>query len=58
MSTMIGDVLLSGAFLAYIGFFDHYYRQMLSSQWKEFIDMHGILFRNDMSLIEFLSKPS
>lgn len=29
MSCLVGDVLLSSAFLTYIGFFDHYYRQYL-----------------------------
>ena len=58
MSTMIGDVLLSGSFLAYIGFFDHFYRHSLMVTWKDFIDAQGIKFRGEMSLVEFLSKPS
>jgi dynein heavy chain 1, cytosolic len=58
MSTMIGDVLLSGSFLAYIGFFDHFYRHSLMIAWKDFVDAQGIKFRQDMSLVEFLSKPS
>ena len=58
MSTMIGDVLLSGAFLAYIGFFDHYFRHSLMVNWKDFVEAQGVKFRADMSLVEFLSKPS
>jgi dynein heavy chain 1 len=35
LATMLGDVFLSSAFLSYIGFFDHYYRRMLISAWKQ-----------------------
>ncbi len=34
MATMIGDVLLSSAFLTYIGFFDHFYRKVMMAAWK------------------------
>lgn len=37
LSTMIGDVLLSSAFLSYIGFFDHYYRKVVTNTWREYI---------------------
>jgi dynein heavy chain 1 len=58
MATMPGDVLISGAFLAYIGFFDHFYRKVMLHNWREYLESAGINFRNEMSLIEFLSKPS
>lgn len=58
MSTMVGDVLLSASFLAYIGFFDHFYRKNLSEIWRETIGFNGIKFRGELSIIEFLSKPS
>jgi dynein heavy chain 1 len=58
IATMVGDVLISGAFLAYVGFFDFYYRQSLSSTWKVAMDVEGLRFRQEMSIIEFLSKPS
>ena len=58
MATMPGDVLISGAFLAYIGFFDHFYRRVMLTNWKEYLKTTGINFREDMSLIEFLSKAS
>lgn len=57
MSTMLGDVLTAGAFLGYIGYFDHFHRQSLLSNWKEYVDTSGICFRHDISLVEFLSKP-
>jgi dynein heavy chain 1 len=55
---MPGDVLISGAFLAYIGFFDHFYRKVMLTNWKSYLETQGILFRQDLSLIEFLSKAS
>lgn len=58
MATMPGDVLISGAFLAYIGFFDHFYRRVMLQNWKDYLKNTGINFRAEMSLIEFLSKAS
>mmetsp|Transcript_2191 Transcript_2191/g.1957 ORF Transcript_2191/g.1957 Transcript_2191/m.1957 type:complete len:354 (+) Transcript_2191:1782-2843(+) len=55
---MTGDVMLASAFLGYIGFFDHYYRRVLIGCWKDYLDSQGLLFRHDLSLIEFLSKPN
>lgn len=37
LSTILGDVLLSAAFLTYIGFFDHFYRKVVTNTWKEYI---------------------
>ena len=58
MSCLIGDSLISSAFLTYIGFFDHFYRQQLSLDWKDKIDMVDLKHRHDLKLTEFLSKPS
>ena len=38
MACLLGDVLLAAAFLTYTGFFDHYYRQFLDSEWRFFIE--------------------
>jgi len=37
LATMIGDVLLSSAFLSYIGFFDHFYRKVVINTWKDYL---------------------
>jgi dynein heavy chain 1, cytosolic len=58
MACLLGDVLLSAAFLTYTGFFDHFYRQFLQSEWKFFLDSIGLKYRSDMSFMEFLSKPT
>lgn len=54
---MLGDVFLSSAFLAYIGFFDHYYRKLLLGVWKNNLESLKIRYRGELALIEFLSNP-
>ena len=56
--TLTGDVLLSSAFLTYLGFFDQYYRELLFGTWKNYLTAAKIPFKKDLSLIEFLSLPS
>lgn len=59
MATIIGDVLLSAGFCAYIGFFDHFYRKVLTSSFRDYLETSAFIsFRKELSLIEFLSKPS
>src|SRR3989338_4607509 len=58
MATVVGDVLLSSAFLAYIGYFDEYFRHsVLIPKWIDKLEAHGISFKKDLSLIEYLSNP-
>lgn len=56
--TLIGDCLTAAAFCAYIGFFEHYERNKLKRTWQKIITEHNIRYRTDLSLVEFLSKPS
>ncbi len=58
MATLLGDALIAGAFLSYIGFFDHFYRINLRDSWREYLDVSGIRTRPELALIEFLSKPN
>ena len=58
MATLIGDCMLSGAFLTYYGFFDHSYRIFLNQEWKALLGTSGIKFKDDLAYLEFLSKPS
>ncbi|XP_054005626.1 dynein heavy chain, cytoplasmic isoform X1 [Hylaeus anthracinus] len=57
MSTIIGDVLLSSAFLAYAGYFDQHYRQNLFSTWCEHLQHANLQFRPDIARTEYLSNP-
>lgn len=57
MSTIIGDVLLSSAFLAYAGYFDQHYRQNLFATWCHHLQQAGLQFRADIARTEYLSNP-
>ncbi len=57
MSTLVGDVFLSSAFLSYAGYFDQQSRQSLFTAWKHHLDMASIHYRPDMARTEFLSDP-
>lgn len=51
LASMLGDVFLSSAFLAYIGFFDHYYRKLLMSVWKTNLEASKIKYRKELAII-------
>ncbi|KIY66037.1 dynein heavy chain protein 1 [Cylindrobasidium torrendii FP15055 ss-10] len=55
MSTIVGDVLLSAAFLAYGGFFDQHYREVMWQDWASHLTDAGITFKTELSLTEYLS---
>ncbi|XP_046751875.1 dynein heavy chain, cytoplasmic isoform X5 [Diprion similis] len=57
MSTIIGDVLLSSAFLAYAGYFDQHYRQNLFATWCQHLQQANLQFRADIARTEYLSNP-
>eukprot|EP00439_Symbiodinium_sp_Y106_P030402 s829_g3.t1 len=57
-ASMIGDVLICGAFCTYIGFFDLFMRQRVIQLWREKLDEAEIKQKEDISIIEYLSKPS
>ena len=55
MSTIVGDVLVSAGFLAYGGFFDQYYREMMWQDWCDHLQEAGIKFKPELGLPEYLS---
>lgn len=55
MSTIVGDVLLSAAFLAYAGFFDQHYREVMWQEWSQHLSDAGIKFKAELALPEYLS---
>ncbi|XP_012938795.1 cytoplasmic dynein 1 heavy chain 1 [Aplysia californica] len=56
MATIIGDVLLSSAFMAYGGYFDQLMRHTLFSNWCEHLQKANIQFRTDLAKTEYLSN--
>ncbi|TRY63473.1 hypothetical protein TCAL_02090 [Tigriopus californicus] len=57
MATIIGDVFVCAAFLAYGGYYDQHTRRSLLSTWKKYLENFDIALRGDMALTEFLSDP-
>ncbi|XP_065167911.1 dynein heavy chain, cytoplasmic isoform X2 [Atheta coriaria] len=57
MSTILGDVLLTSAFIAYGGYFDQHYRQNLFTTWTQHLTQAGIQYRPDIARTEYLSNP-
>jgi dynein heavy chain 1 len=55
MSTIVGDVLLSAAFLAYGGFFDQHYREVMWQEWSNHLSEANVKFKPELSLTEYLS---
>ncbi|KAH9922687.1 dynein heavy chain [Amylocystis lapponica] len=55
MSTIVGDVLLSAAFLAYGGFFDQQYRESMWQEWSSHLAEANIKYKTELSLPDYLS---
>ncbi|SAL98745.1 hypothetical protein [Absidia glauca] len=55
MGTIVGDVLLAAAFLAYGGYFDQQYREILLQHWAEHLSSAGVQYKHEVSLTEYLS---
>ncbi|RIB13029.1 dynein heavy chain and region D6 of dynein motor-domain-containing protein [Gigaspora rosea] len=57
METIVGDVLLSAAFLAYGGYFDQQYREILLQKWTKHLLNSNIQVKQEFSVSEYLSSP-
>lgn len=58
LRNLVGDGLQMAAFLTYSGFFTFNTRRLLLQQWRDTLDCLGIEFRDDLSMVESLSKAS
>jgi dynein heavy chain 1 len=58
LRNLVGDGLLMAAFLTYSGFFDFKARLILTKRWQKVIDLLGIEFRPNLSMVEVLSKAA
>ncbi|PWN87523.1 putative cytoplasmic dynein heavy chain 2 [Acaromyces ingoldii] len=55
MSTIVGDALLSAAFLTYAGFFDQQYRESMWHGWVAHLQHVGVKFKPELSFADYLS---
>jgi len=55
METIIGDVFLAAAFLAYSGLYDQQYRRALLEDWSLHLSSSGLAFKAQNTLSEYLS---
>ncbi|RLN69358.1 hypothetical protein BBJ29_000235 [Phytophthora kernoviae] len=58
MKTLVGDTLLSSAFLTYIGFLDFQQRKILVQDWRDILDAMGIDTKPQLSFVDYLSRPN
>ncbi|CAP31232.1 Protein CBR-DHC-1 [Caenorhabditis briggsae] len=55
MDSLVGDALLSSAFLAYAGYYDQMIRDEIFQKWFNHVVNAGLHFRHDLARIEYLS---
>eukprot|EP00939_MAST-03C_sp_MAST-3C-sp1_P003513 g3513.t1 len=58
VATVAGDTLRSAAFVTYLGWFGYQHRRLLMQRWYEILEDFGIEQRDDLSFVQYLSKPS
>uniref|UniRef100_A0A1I8II96 Dynein heavy chain, cytoplasmic n=1 Tax=Macrostomum lignano TaxID=282301 RepID=A0A1I8II96_9PLAT len=57
METIVGDCLISSAFMAYAGYFDQHMRTTLFTTWSHHLQQANIKYRSDLARVEYLSNP-
>ncbi|QDS73112.1 Dynein heavy chain, cytoplasmic [Venturia effusa] len=55
IDTLIGDVLVAAALMAYGGFYDQQYRKAMAENWLEHLKASGIRFKEHNPITEYLS---
>ncbi|ELR09608.1 Dynein heavy chain, cytoplasmic [Pseudogymnoascus destructans] len=56
ISTLVGDVLVAAAFLAYSGLYDQQFRKNMMDDWLSQLQMSGIDFKQHNPITEYLSS--
>ncbi|KAF2083456.1 hypothetical protein K490DRAFT_51603 [Saccharata proteae CBS 121410] len=56
MDTIVGDVIVAAAFIAYGGYFDQQYRKAMTDDWFQHLSMSGISFKPHNPIVEYLSS--
>ncbi|KAG6004495.1 Dynein heavy chain cytoplasmic [Claviceps maximensis] len=55
ISTLVGDVLMASAFLAYSGLYDHTFRKSMMDDWCHQLHLSGIEYKSPNPITEYLS---
>lgn len=55
ISTIVGDVLVAAAFLAYSGLYDQQFRKAMIDDWLNQLELSGIKYKTPNPVTEFLS---
>ena len=58
INNLLGDTFLSSSFLAYIGFYDAFYRKYLKEKSRQIVKQNEIIFSNDLDEVEWLTKAN
>ena len=56
IATMVGDILVASAFLAYSGLFDQQFRKGMVDEWLEHLTASGISYKENYAITEYLSN--
>eukprot|EP00002_Diphylleia_rotans_P002763 TRINITY_DN1178_c0_g2_i14.p1 TRINITY_DN1178_c0_g2~~TRINITY_DN1178_c0_g2_i14.p1 ORF type:complete len:4518 (+),score=1049.96 TRINITY_DN1178_c0_g2_i14:77-13630(+) len=57
IATLPGDVVIAAGFCTYCGYLDQHHRTLVMQKWQDFLGDHGIPFKHDLSVVEYLSSP-
>lgn len=55
IDTIVGDVLVAAAFIAYGGYYDQQYRKSMMEDWLHHLSLSGITFKTPNPFTEYLS---
>lgn len=55
IDTIVGDVLIAAAFIAYAGFFDQQYRKLMLEDWLHHLSLSGVRYKTTNPIAEYLS---
>ena len=58
INNLLGDTFLSSSFLAYIGFYDAFYRKYLKEKARKISKQNEIISSNDFDEVEWLTKAN
>ncbi|KIX04416.1 uncharacterized protein Z518_05284 [Rhinocladiella mackenziei CBS 650.93] len=56
IQTLVGDVVIASAFLAYAGLYDQQFRKTMVDDWMHHMSQSGISCKNDGSVLGYLSS--